>query len=219
MLLTFVPFPAVSYNEVHLEYRSSKHLVGGSYDIIVGSSSNGSKPIIQIEGSNFALHLGSLLEAKSTFTQLAPNTSETSCFTEETADSKALIQPMLESMAISHVATFPDPDVPIVNFLGNKFSFRPLLYFKELDVLLTTPRVMHLRTSHDTIDVLGLITMFTFMNLHKTDMIKFSQEAITAFPMSGWKRQLKEGKDSYHTSKLTVMGVRNRFPHADRLRS
>ena len=168
VLLTFVPFPAVSYNEVHLEYRSSKHLIGGSYDIIVGSSTNGKKPIIQIEGSNFAIHLGSLLEAKSTFTRLAPSSSETSSFTEETTDLKTLIQPMLESMAISQMATFPDADVPIVNFLGTKLSFRPLLYFKELDVLLTTPRPMHLRTAHDTIDVLGLITMFTLMNLHKT---------------------------------------------------
>ena len=35
VLLTFLPFPAVAYNEVHLEYSSSKHLVGGSYDVIM----------------------------------------------------------------------------------------------------------------------------------------------------------------------------------------
>ena len=215
VLLTFVPFPAISYNEVHLEYKSSKHLVGGSYDIIVGSTMNGKNPIIQIGGDNYAVHLGSLLEAKSTFTRLAPNTSETRSFTEGTTDGKVLIQPMLETMAISQLAHFPDATVPIVNFLGTKLSFRPLLYFKEQDVLLTTPRVLHLRTAHDTIKVLGLVTMFTLMNVHKTDMVQFSTEAIAKFPRSGWKHQLKGGKDSYHTSKLTVQGIRNRYPHVD----
>ena len=215
VLLTFVPFPAISYNEVHLEYKSSKHLVGGSYDIIVGSTMNGKKPIIQIGGDNYAVYLGSLLEAKSTFTRLAPSTSETCSFTEGITDSKVLIQPMLEIMAIAQLAHFPDATVPIVNFLGTKLSFRPLLYFKEQDVLLTTPRVLHLRTAHDTITVLGLVTMFTIMNVHKTDMVQFSTEALAKCPKSGWKHQLIGGKDSYHTSKLTVRGIRNRYPHVD----
>ena len=114
---------------------SLKHLVGGSYDVIVGSDTNGNKPIIHIEGSNNAVHLGSILEAESIF---ALSTSE-SC-------SGDMIQPMLELMAISQVATFPSPDVPVVNFIGNKFVFRPPLYFKELDVVLTTPQLMHLHS-------------------------------------------------------------------------
>ena len=86
VLMTFLPLPAVSYNEVHLEYSSPKHLVGGSYAVIVGFETMGNKPIIQIEGNNLAVHLGSLLEAKSTFTRLAPSTSESSSFTEDYAE-------------------------------------------------------------------------------------------------------------------------------------
>ncbi len=121
---------------------------------------------------------------------------------------------MLEVMAISQVATFPNSDVPVVNFMGNKFVFRPLLYFKELDVVLTTPRVMHLRRSQDIIDVLGLITMFTFVHLHKTKIMKFQPDSIDqSIPLSGCKSALQQGKDGYHTSKLTVEGLKN-FPHA-----
>ena len=158
VLMTFLPYPALAYNEVHLEYSSSKHVVSGSYDVIVGSETNGDKPVIKIEDSRLALHLGSVLEVKSTFTRLATrdtSSSESSSFTERSEDLKQLIQPMLEVMAISQVADFPNADVPVVNFLGNKFVFRSLLYFKGVDVVLTTPRVLHLRTVHDTIDALG----------------------------------------------------------------
>ena len=53
VLMTFLPYPAVAYNEVHLEYSSSKHVVGGSYDVIVGSETNGVKPVIKIEDNSF----------------------------------------------------------------------------------------------------------------------------------------------------------------------
>ena len=112
--------------------KTSSSAIGGSYNVIVGSSTNRKKPIIQIEGNNIAVHLGSLLEAKSTFTRLAPSTSESSSFTEDAADLKTLIQPMLECMAISQVVTFPDPDAPVVNFMGNKFAFRPLLRWMRI---------------------------------------------------------------------------------------
>ena len=214
VLMTFLPYPAVSFNEIHLEYSSSKHLVGGSYDVIVGSETNGEKPKIHIEGINVAVHLGCLLEAKSTCTRLAPSTSESSSFTDDSADLKKLIQPMLEVMAISQVATFPNPDVPVVNFLAHKFVFRPLVYFRDVDVLVTTPRVIHLRHSENTIDVLGLITMFTFLQLHWTKGVKFQRNAIIElFPTSGWTRALQQGKDGYHTSKLTVVGMKKKFPH------
>ena len=37
---------------------------------------------------------------------------------------------MLETMAIAEVATFPNEDIPILNILGNKLVYRPLLYFR-----------------------------------------------------------------------------------------
>ena len=191
VLMTFLPYPAVAYNEVHLEYSSSKHVVGGSYDVIVGSETNGDKPVIKIEDNRLALHLGSVLEVQSTFTRLATSSSESSSFTEHSEDLKQLIQPMLEVMAISQMADFPNEDVPVVNFWGKKFVFRPLLYFKGVDVILTMPRVLHLRTVYDTIDVLGLMTMFTFVHLHWMKIVEFNSVSIAQFfHESGWRSLL-----------------------------
>ena len=62
VLAMFVKFPAVSYNEVHLEYHSSKNLVGGSIDVVVGLEGNCNKPYIYVQPNIVAIYLGSLLE-------------------------------------------------------------------------------------------------------------------------------------------------------------
>ena len=85
-----------------------------------------------------------------------------------------------------------------------------------VDVVLTTPRVLHLRKVYDTIDVLGLMTMFTFVHLHWTKIVEFNSVSIAQFfHESGWRSALKYGKDSYHTSKLTVVGLKSNLPHAN----
>ena len=43
-------------------------------------------------------------------------------------DTKAVIQPMLELMAIAEVAKFPNENVPIVSIFGGKMVFRPFFY-------------------------------------------------------------------------------------------
>lgn len=106
VLTTFIKFPTVSYNEVHLEYHSKKKLVGGC---IIGSESNGNKPYIYVHPKNVSIYLGSLLEAKSSSKCLAASNSAS--FDQSSEEIKALIQPMLELMAISEVAEFPKADV------------------------------------------------------------------------------------------------------------
>lgn len=36
--------PVMSFDEIHIEYKSKKHLVGGSIDLGVGFAGNGDKP-------------------------------------------------------------------------------------------------------------------------------------------------------------------------------
>jgi hypothetical protein len=141
-------------------------VVGGSFDVVVGSQTDGrNKPCVKIEeDEKVALYLGSIVEVKSSYTQLATNSSDTSTFDTESEDLKLFIQPMLEVMAFAQMAEIPNAAVPIVNFVGTKYTFRPLLYFKNLDIILSTPRVLHLRRNQDTIDALGLMAMFTFVN-------------------------------------------------------
>ena len=103
--------------------------MGGS---IVGSATNGNKPYIYLltneeVPSLVAVYLGSLLEVKSSGQRFTPASSDSAEMLEETSeDTKMLIQPMLETMAIAEVAIFPNEDIPIVNILGNKFVYRAL---------------------------------------------------------------------------------------------
>ena len=101
----FLPYPVVCYNKVHLECGSSKKVVGGSY-VIVHSKTNGNKPKVHIANEIITVNLGSIMEAKSTFTQLSTNKSVTSTFSEEATDLKTMIQQVLELFAVAQVATF-----------------------------------------------------------------------------------------------------------------
>ena len=215
VLTTFIKFPTLSYNEVQLEYHSKKKLVGGSIDVVVGSESNGNKPYIYVCPKNVSIYLGSLLEANSSSRPLAASSSAS--FDESSIEIKALIQPMLELMAISEVAAFPKADVPLLNIFGNKFVYRPLLYFKEYDVLLTTPRPIHLRRDVNSVDGLGLLFMFVLFQLHNTRTCSFEIEEVKKFPTSGWKAALCASRESYCHSTLFIAGVKPRMPHADTL--
>lgn len=44
--------PVMSFEEIHLEYKSKKHLVGGSIDLAVGFAANGDKPTVTIDNSD-----------------------------------------------------------------------------------------------------------------------------------------------------------------------
>ena len=92
-------FPPVMREELHLEYRSPKRLVGGSIDLAVGSEENGRRPYINIDGKNMSVYLGCLGEAKSTDVRLdrRKNLAQTKL---DFDDIKLSIQPMTEVMAM-----------------------------------------------------------------------------------------------------------------------
>ena len=112
---------------MNIECQTSKYVVGGSIDIGIGTESNGSKPYIHIQNSSekLSIYLGSLGEVKSSTVRLARDPRVGSDFNVSEEDTKAVIQPMLELMAIAEVAKFPNENVPIVSIFGGKMVFRP----------------------------------------------------------------------------------------------
>lgn len=93
-------------------------------------------------------------------------------------DQKDTLQPMMEVMAMAQVTKFPNKEVPLVNILASKTAFRPFIYFKEEDVLLSTPKVVPLRRNSTTIDIQGLILLFVILRLHKVKCLNFNMEKI-----------------------------------------
>ena len=76
---------------------------------------------------------------------------------------------MLELMAVSEVCTFENTEVPLVNIFGNRHAFRPLLYFKKYDVLLTTPKpyMYVFLDENKKIHFLGLAMLHILFTLHR----------------------------------------------------
>ena len=101
VLATFVTFPAVSYNEVHLEYHSTNNLVGGSIEVVGGSEVKWQQALCLRAAHECCYLPGN--EAKSSSKCLAASASDKASFEQATEDTKALIQPMLELTAISEV--------------------------------------------------------------------------------------------------------------------
>lgn len=55
LIRMFVSLPVHSYKEIHLEYNTKKKLIGGSLDIMVGSTSNGNRPQIYLDSKSLSL--------------------------------------------------------------------------------------------------------------------------------------------------------------------
>lgn len=79
--------------------------------------------------------MGSFGEAKAADVNIA--TLKKKSFTSQEEDINVIIQPALEVMALSAVATFPNVNVPLVNILAQKSGFRPIFYWPAYDLLMT----------------------------------------------------------------------------------
>ena len=193
-----------SFEEIHLEYKSKKHLVGGSIDMGVGLAANGNKPVVHIDGEsmNWELYFGSLGEAKAANVKLG--TCKTKTFEEEEEDTKMIIQPALEVMVVSQVATFPDENVPLVNIMASKRDVRPIFYWPTYDVLITTAKAVPLRLNQSQIDIRGLVLLFTTFQVHRPSCIVFDKAQLESKPKSGWAAALTKSKHSYHLSHLSL---------------
>ena len=86
-------------------------------------------------------------------------------------------------MALSEVCSFENDEIPIINIYGNRNAFRPLLYFKEHDVLLTTTSsctFYHNQHAHVT----GLALFHILFQLHRCPVKK---DQLQRLSKTGWK--------------------------------
>ena len=156
--------------------------------------------------------LGSLVEAKAWTVSLSKKPNEGSTFN---VDIKAVIQPKLELMAMAEVAKFPEEEVPVVNIFGGKMGFGPFIYFKKLDVMLTTLNVIPLRPTAESLNMLGLLVLFSLFQFHKLRHISFFMEEVSKLPKTGWRRALETGMDNYQNSEVYVPTGTTGMPHAN----
>lgn len=189
VLRCFVPFPALSYKEIYLEYGSKNHLVGGKIDLMVGSCSNDNKPVVKVlEKSRDSgvrnVHLASIGEGKTTDVPLLPMSSVNSAFNMDVKQNLSLVQPMVELMAISEVCN-ENQLVPVINIFGNRENFRPFLYFHEYDVMLTTPKPFTYMLDNKTLCLNGLIMLHLLCNIHR---YLFYADKLRSIQSTGWAK-------------------------------
>lgn len=128
------------------------------------------------------LYLVSISEGKSTDTNLLPIPTVTSDFTHDTDQNMSLVQPMLETMAISEVCEEESNNVPVINIFGNRENFRPLLYFKTYDVMLTTPKPFTYKYGKE-VCLYGLVLMHLLCGIHK---YSFHTNELRRTKTTGW---------------------------------
>jgi hypothetical protein len=210
LLLKFMPLPNVVYKEIHLAYKTADNVFGGSLDVVVGSKSNGNRPHISIANKDVSVYLGTLCESKSSMSGLmkASNVRKSG----NMDDLKTLNQPMLELLAFAQKTNFPSSKVPLLLIYGNRFMFRPLLYFKKYDVMLTTPCVIQHRINQHTMYRLGLALLFTLLNCHHTDVILFHKDVLRTKDKTGFKLALKKSGESYEESLVTLVEPKPKIP-------
>ncbi len=89
--------PVMSFDEIHIEYKSKKHLVGGSIDLGVGFAGNGDKPTVTINNTHqdqhWVLFMGSFGEAKAKAADVNIATLKKKSFTCQEEDINVIIQP------------------------------------------------------------------------------------------------------------------------------
>ena len=168
--------------DVGLREKHSNPVVGGDIDMIIGNEQNGNKPRLNIYGIDddvsLTLFSSTMGEAKSPTVGLMPVARTVKECLEEL---KTFGQPVLEVLSLSQKCIFPCNFVPLANIYGNRYCFRPLFYFKELDILLTTPTPIQYITEDLHVVILG------FSLLYYVNALQFNPDILKSFETCGWK--------------------------------
>lgn len=107
--------------------KPSTHVVGGNVDLVIAESSDG-RPRFSLQTSESRsaslLYCTAIAEGKGPRVGLS--------------GSPAFSQPVIEFAAMASVCQFPARKIPLIQIYGNRVRFRPILYFKEDDIMITT---------------------------------------------------------------------------------
>lgn len=166
------------YEEISLESKTSKKLLGGNFDILIAETSNERPKFILDDGSRQSvstLYCVALAEAKSPSTPIAGSNSD---------NLASFSQPVIELTAMASACDFPNNSVPLVQFYGNRHRYRPIMYFKASDIIITTSNPIQYLNSEGEICLEGLFLMFLLCYKYA---LQFDVESIERlFPKSGW---------------------------------
>lgn len=136
----FLDHPHASMREVYFSGVKKKPLGRGSIDVLAGKLCNDNKPQVQVKGRDQQMtkvFVWICTEAKHRSERLSANLPD-SRLPQEQLDLKAFYQPIAILCSFSELCTLPNEEVPIVGLYASRYSYRPLLYFRKYDVLLTT---------------------------------------------------------------------------------
>ena len=145
----------MALREIYFNGVKNKPLGQGKIDVIAGTLKNGNEPILRIKGTDQQInqfYLWLLVEAKEYATPLYG-----SRMPPPEQDLKALYQPITPLCSMSELCEAIDPSIPLIGLYGSKYSYRPLLYFREHDVLLITSTPFTYFDSQQRIDLHGLV--------------------------------------------------------------
>ena len=94
--------------------------------------------------------------------------------------SATALEPVLEVLTLSKKCTFPNNCEPLVTIFGKRLCFQPILYFYELDILLTTPSPIQYTTGnrHDWF----LSTLY----VSEISSFPFEEAQLATFSKFGW---------------------------------
>ena len=124
--------PQRSYKEIRIDLKQCKNsnCPGGRIDLVSGQVTNGGRPIVEIKykGNFCTVYLYAFNEME------IPEVHQYSLRAEH-GELKATLQPITEILAFSEFVH--NCTAPIVLFYGSRNAFRPFIYFKNEDVLLT----------------------------------------------------------------------------------
>ena len=83
-------------------------------------------------------------------------------------------------------------------------SSHPLLYFRDLDILITTNGVVPLRRDSETLDIQGLLMLF-IVSVQTYSCIQFHGDKLAQkCPKTGWAAALSKASDNYRNSIITL---------------
>ena len=146
----------------------------GKIDIVMGTLGNGNKPHVQVKESDKSItnvFVTSLQEAKKMF------------FKTPEQDLKSIYQPICEGISFAELCTFPCAEVPLVIMLATRHVFRPFLYFKKHDVLLTVERPVTYFDGN-SVHLHGIVLLKLLFSLHE---MKFKKSFFKNCPKTGWQ--------------------------------
>lgn len=196
----FLDLPIISLREVHFRDRKTeggKKKVLGKIDVIAGRQKNGRKPSITVNvDSNTVkkVFFGSSSEVQIAGVRLSGHLEDSR--TPDGEDLKSVYQPITELCALSEVCTYSDDSkaIPLVNIFASRNTFRPFLYFKEYDVLLTTlTPITYVRKDKVAFDIHGLALLKLLFSI---DCYPFREDKLEGVTKSMWKAA-KDGQGIY----------------------